>query len=151
MSVLRRRGASPHCNCVWLGHDGRPILFNRLCFIIDFVRSLAVRYVDTGRLISFVIHPNMINYYLFVRHAFVEALDQRWMHSSIMSIGVFLPLTRGIHRFRRVTRCREAVHLARFLLCQEVMRLRLCSQGMRTSVGPSAVDYDWCKILLRKS
>ena len=76
--------------------------------------------------------------------------DDVFQPERTMGIGVFLTLRPSIRRYRLVIRCRKAVYLARFLQCRDVMHARLCSRGLRASVSPSAVDYDWCRPLLLK-
>ena len=143
------------CRCVFLGMDGRPLLLKRLCFAgrpADDVEGNILRLGAED--VAFRIED--ISRKGLVELENVKTFNLRvCLHTDIISIGAFLPLRPGIGRYRAVKlpyiRCRKAVYLARFLQCWDVMHLRVCSRGLRASVDPNATDFDWCKLLVKKT
>ena len=140
------------CRCVFLGMDGRPLLLKRLCFAGQPADDVEGNILRLGAAdVAFRIED--ISRKGLVELENVETFNFRvCLHTDIISIGAFLPLRPGIRRYRLTVRCRKAVYLARFLQCRDVMHLRVCSRGLRASVDPNATgDFDWCKLVLKKT
>ena len=147
--------STPPCRCVFLGLDDRPLLLNRFCFVVGtapfdarymkrlrkYVRFPQPRPDQPSRFI--ISHIDRVSGYISPHHG------NYLRHSDVMGIGAFLSLRQGIKRFRLAVLCREAVRLAWFLTCLDVMHVCLCSRGMRASVSPRAVDYQWAAMLAK--
>ena len=139
------------CRCVFLGMDGRPLLLKRLCFPGR----------PAGRVDGHILRPRAEDVVFRIEDMsrkgtmVLENVKTRqchiYLHADIISIGAFLPLRPGIRRYRLTVRCRKAVYLAHFLQCRDVMHARACSRSLRASVDPNAIDFDWCKLLVKKT